>query len=352
MLHRVIGCIEGVLSYAFLPLCISAKVVLRSLNVQGYCPPEDVQRYNDFKSTVDKGVVIFNHPTFFDHLVIMKELDDTPRFVVLRKYVSGPFAWIGRKIKAIPIFKPSKGASKVITEEIQMRKAGDPLVILSPTAGKASHTRHWFLYPFKSGAFISKPKVLPIIIYYHPYQPRGDMDIQEEFVARLNGEEVKYVMRVLPHIDPIENESAEEYAERCRKIMMKELLITAQDYDNSYRQHCEKPTYGSIDCLLTSHLFMLCGVAAIYNSLVLYGIGMITVFLTSWLYHGTGDQLWRYVDITSNVLMMIVFGFMLLRARQKKPLILLAIAIISYTLKLPHSLFVHIPIALGFRSIH
>jgi hypothetical protein len=87
------------------------------------------------------------------------------------------------------------------------------------------------------------------------------------------------------------------------------------------------------------------------NNLLVYGLGMLVVFATSWMYHGTGDPYWRRVDISSNLLMIGIYGIMLVTSSQYKPLIMLIIAGISYGLKLTHSLFVHLPIALGFSMI-
>lgn len=348
MLHRIVGCIEGILSYAFLPLRHSTAVILRSLNVKGVCAREDVDKYYNFKKTVDNGVVVFNHPTFFDHIVIMKELDDTLRFVMFDDYLVWPLRWIAKKTRAIVIKNHTKGSAKVVAKEIEQRNVGDPLVITSPTAGKASHTRPWFLYPFKTGAFLTKPKVLPIIIYYHPYQPRANKTIAEEVTSRLKGDELNYVMRVLDPLDSIDNETAQQYAERCRKYMMKELLELQKE---TQTPPSTEPSLGSIDSLLSSHLFLLCGIAAITNHLLLYGLGMCVVFMTSWMYHGTGCMIWRRIDIASNLIMIGVFGILLLKSRQYKPITMLVLAAIAYALQLPHSIFVHIPIAIGFASI-
>lgn len=349
MLHRLIGCVEGVLSYFFLPVKHSTSVVLRALNVHGYCPPEDKHRYEQFKETTAKSIVVFNHPTFFDHIVIMKELEDTPRFVMLKKYMVGPFKWIAHHLKAVAIRK-SSGASQVISNEVNRRKKGEELLAISPAGGKVSDERSWFLYPFKTGAFLSRPKVLPIVIHYSPYKPwSSNISLYETLHNQIGGPPIKYVMRVLEPMEPYPSEKTSEFAERCRRTMMKQLLLI--DHGLSPIEQSQSQELGSIDCVTTSHLFLVCGIAAILNHLFLYGIGMITVFLTSWMYHGTGDPLWRKIDITSNLILIAFFGFMLLRARQYKPLIMLAIASACYVANLPHALFVHVPIAIGFALI-
>jgi 1-acyl-sn-glycerol-3-phosphate acyltransferase len=217
MIHRIVGCVEGILSYFFIPLKHSTQVVLRSLNVSGYCPSEDVEKYHRFKASVDNGVVIFNHPTYFDHVVIMKELNDTPRFVMFKEYMKGPFRWIANKVNAIGIDKKTKGSSTVVSQAIQNRRATEPLVILSPAAGKCSHTRPWFIYPFRTGAFITKPIVLPIILYYTPYESNHD-DLKGSILKRLTGEPMQYVMRVLDPIEPMQSETTRQFADRCRRI--------------------------------------------------------------------------------------------------------------------------------------
>lgn len=351
MLHRLIGCVEGILSFVFLPLKYSANVVLRSLNVHGTCPKADIEKYYSFKESVDNGVIIFNHPTFYDHIVIMKELNDTPRFVMYKHFMKGPFKWVANKLNAIGIDNKAKGASSLIANEIRERQFGDHLVIVSPTGGKASQSRPWYLYPFKTGAFITRPKVLPIILYYVPYAPWHSSDLSEQVFKRLKGDKISYIMRVLDPMEATENESITEFADRCRKTMIKE-LYTIHKEQTLTQQKVSDDSMGSINSFFTSHLFLICGIAAILNHIYLYGIGMCIVFLTSWLYHGTGDVMWRRVDIISNIMMAVIFGLMLLKSQQYTPLVFLTFACISYVLKLEHSIFVHIPIALGFSSIH
>jgi hypothetical protein len=328
--------------YALLPMPLSAacNLVLIGLGIHGSCAKSDVTKYHAFKRDTAKGVVLFTHSTFFDHMVIMKELNDTPRFVMSAKYIcNGIIRWIARKCNVLEI--GGSGNAFVVSAAIDSRKRDDPLLAVSPTAGQSHATDQEVLMEFKTGAFIVLPEVLPIVIRYTPYEPwLASMQLHDMIKRRLRGDVVHYTMRVLDPIRPLQDETPRQFADRCRELMQDEMRTT---------RICEQAYCGNPLLFLTSFLFLLCSYITWDRGM--YAQGMIIVFVTSVMNHGTGNNILRLIDQCSNMLLGSLFCYQLMLAGQVVPVMFATFALCSYMYKLNHALYVHLPVCLGFLSI-
>lgn len=346
MYDRVLAIVEGLLAFAFLPLKYSCKILLHANHVSGYCAPEDKEKYHRIKNTLDNVVVVFNHPTYFDNVVMMYELDDIPRLVALKKYMVGPLKWVASKMKAIPIV-PGSGFSKTLTAEITNRKAGDPMIGINPTGGKVSETDQFDLQAFRTGAFLSKPTILPITLVYDPYVPwlHGE-SVPDAFRKRLTGRPMRYVMRVLDPIIPTDEETPEQLAARCKQTMedaMREVEFQSTPVDT------RKTEYGSFEGTLTSHLILLCAFVAFKYHFYVYGACLGAFAIISWLYYGTNDAFLKYIYKRMHIMLLFISSIVLMLCGHVKPLVFLTIAAITFVLKINHAAVVHIPLALGLH---
>lgn len=350
MYDRVLAIFEGLLAFAFIPLKYSCKILIRANHVTGYCPPEDKEKYHRIKNTVDKCVVVFNHPTYFDNVVVMYELDDIPRLVAFKKYMVGPLKWVASHMKAIPI-TPGSGFSETLSKEITTRKAGDPMIGISPTAGKVSPTDQFDLKEFRKGAFLTKPMVLPIVLVYNPYIPwLSGEPVPDAVRKRLKGEPVQYVMRVLDPIIPTEDETPEQLAARCKETM--EDAMRKVDFSIiPATLPTDKTEYGSFEGTLTSHLILMCAFVAIRHHFYVYGACLFAFALVSWMYYGTNDVFLKSIYKRMHIILLCIASVVLMVYGHVKPLVFLTIAAISFVLKINHAAFVHVPLALGLHFV-
>lgn len=345
MIHKLISIILGFISYIIFPIHIACNLILLGLGVNGSCNEDDVEKYYSFKKNVSKGVIIFNHPTFFDHVVIMKELKDTPRFAMYDKYIVGPVKWLCNRLNVLPI-SSSQGNTCRIRSAIKTRKNNESLLAVSPSAGKCHVHDIAALAKFRTGAFVEMPDVLPIIINYEPYEPwMQNTSLLKTMIRRLRGCNVSYQLKVLDPVSPLQDETPNRFAARCRTIM-RDALKHPRSIDSP-------PPNGSPLCLMTSLLFLFCAITTLKKGAhyIPFAMGMLMVFITSIFYHGTGDNDLRLLDIISNVYWGIFFSIPLIATKQWIPMLCLLVAICSYIFKLNHASFVHIPIAIGFLNI-
>lgn len=169
-------------------------------------------------------------------------------------------------------------------------------------------------------ALRSEPRdvVLPIVIQYSPSR--------------------HYRMRVLDPVHLLHNETPYQFETRCQSIMMNEPL---HDIPRAY---CGSPLL-----FMTSFLFLICSYITWNRGP--YAMGMILVFVTSVLNHGTGNTRIRNIDRFSNILMGALFSVRLILAGEVIPVMFATFAMCSFLCKLNHALFVHIPVCLGFLAI-
>ncbi len=340
MLDRLFTIFLGTLSTLFFPIRVTCNLLLLGLGVHGTADELDREKYRRFRDTKGKAVIIFNHPTFYDHMVIMKELNDVPRFAMAEKYMLGPLKWIAKYYNVLTITN-AKGNSAAIQGALEER----PVLIVAPAGGYCHRTDSAILEEFKTGSFLNNPLVLPIIINYTPFEPWAMTDsLHSTVLNRLLGKEIQYRMKVLDPVMANQDETPHNFAQRCRELMEAGL----RDLKNNMGPQVSS---GSSLCLTTSFLFLLSSIATAYKGAYLYSTGMFTTFVTSVLYHATHDRFLRTIDIASNLFWMLFCSTRLYTSYDFVPLAFLSIAVLSYYLKINHAYGVHVPITLGFLSI-
>lgn len=321
----------------------ACAALLFSLNVYGSCSQEDREKYLQAKSSNTKTIIIFNHPTCYDHLVIMKELGDPLRFVMSYKYLFWPFRSLAQGLRCIIVY-PKSQTSALIAKEVSERKQKDPMIAISPHGGDSIFTP-WELPPFRTGAFLARPTVIPVVIRYFPHEPwLQGMSLFQILCRRIFAfHHSQYVMKVLDAIEMKENEDYAIFAERCRTNMSTAL----SQIELKQKDRILKPfTY------YTSYLFLLSASVTVFKGMLCYSAGMFVVFCTSVLYHGSlCDIMYKYLDVRTNILMAVGFSMNLLWNQQIAPICWLTVASIGYLLGWNHAVFVHGPITIGFLSI-
>ncbi|PIA52539.1 hypothetical protein AQUCO_01000426v1 [Aquilegia coerulea] len=183
------------------------------------------------------GAIISNHVSYLDILYHMSS--SFPSFVAKRSVAKLPLVgliskclgcvYVQRESKS----SESKGVSGVVTERVLEAHQDNlaPMMMLFP---EGTTTNGDYLLPFKTGAFLSKAPVLPVILRY-PYQrfsPAWDTISGVRHVILLLCQFVNHIEVVrLPVYYPSEQEKEDPklYASNVRKLMACEGNLVLSD---------------------------------------------------------------------------------------------------------------------------
>uniref|UniRef100_A0A1D1XPE0 Lysophosphatidylcholine acyltransferase 1 n=1 Tax=Anthurium amnicola TaxID=1678845 RepID=A0A1D1XPE0_9ARAE len=220
----------------------SGRVLSRAmLLVFGFYWIHETRRENVFVEQSDEhgrpGAIVSNHISYLDILYHMSS--SFPSFVAKRSVAKLPLVgliskclgcvYVQRESKS----SDSKGVSGIITErvvEAHQNKLA-PMMLLFP---EGTTTNGDFLLPFKTGAFLGKAPVLPVILSY-PYRrfsPAWDSISGVRHVILLLCQFVNHIEVIhLPvyYPSPQELEDPKLYANNVRKLMATEGNLTLSD---------------------------------------------------------------------------------------------------------------------------
>lgn len=183
------------------------------------------------------GAIISNHVSYVDILYHMSS--SFPSFVAKRSVAKLPLVGlISKCLGCVYVQRESKssdfkGVAAVVTERVREAHENEsaPMMMLFP---EGTTTNGDFLLPFKTGAFLAKAPVLPVILRY-PYQrfsPAWDSISGIRHVIFLLCQFVNHLEVIrLPIYHPNEQEKEDPklYAENARKLMAREGNLTLSD---------------------------------------------------------------------------------------------------------------------------
>lgn len=166
-------------------------------------------------------IVVFNHPTFYDPLVLYNILNIPLRFVSKRSNLKGAES-ILKQYKLIYVDE-TKGTVKQIFEAIPNSSIFGTVAI-APARGSGFEKDPTFLPEFKTGAFVPMIPVLPVLIRYshHEIWEKG-VSISSIFWKRICGPRLEYDASILPMIYPPENQCPIDFSKTAHSIMQTEL---------------------------------------------------------------------------------------------------------------------------------
>ena len=185
---------------------------------------EDYNKYMRYLYSDEKFICVFNHISALDGFLLLSTF---PKMgIVLNKQKC--FDYIGYDDDAnnktgsifVNVYKKSNVTNK-IKETIYNRERGKSVLFISPTYA-LPETEDNISKFIKKGAFVSKSKILPIIIKYEDYSIIYNCEhenVLEGIFKLFLFENYKIKIAVGDMIDPDENESIEEYKERVYDIM-------------------------------------------------------------------------------------------------------------------------------------
>ncbi|XP_077233255.1 phospholipid/glycerol acyltransferase family protein isoform X2 [Tasmannia lanceolata] len=205
------------------------------------CAPDKDSAENECKDQSEEserpGAIISNHVSYLDILYHMSS--SFPSFVAKRSVAKLPLVgliskclgcvYVQRESKSTE----SKGVAGVVTERVQAAHQNKlaPMMMLFP---EGTTTNGDYLLPFKTGAFLSKVPVLPVILRY-PYErfsPAWDTISGVRHVILLLCQFVNHMeVTHLPvyHPSQQEKEDPKLYANNVRKLMANEGNLIMSD---------------------------------------------------------------------------------------------------------------------------
>lgn len=286
--------ILGIFNYKLQHL---GELQLYSLNVHGEKKNFNMEKYNEFKNK-PKGIVVFNHCTFFDHLILMKEFGETPAFIASNKFVFFPFDYLLKKYGGVVIEK-GKSTSEIINETVNNRKPGDKILAIAPTGGYSINEDQNKLCDFKLGAFNPLSPVLPVLIKYHPYHNwKTGVSLAQYAFDIMTNEKIYYTVEVLDEVVPLEGETVEAFSDRVKLIM--EQNMEKIDVLERNKELIKNEYKGSGILSASSHLFLFNSLLFIYFKKYDLAFVCFILYLTSILYHSTGKPHFEFIDNFSN----------------------------------------------------
>lgn len=200
-------------------------------------PDAEGEHLDQSKELGRPGAIVSNHVSYVDILYHMSS--SFPSFVAKRSVARLPLVGlISKCLGCIFVQRESKtsdfkGVSGAVTERIQRahQQKNSPMMLLFP---EGTTTNGDYLLPFKTGAFLAKAPVQPVILRY-PYKrfsPAWDSMSGARHVFLLLCQFVNYLEVVhLPVYYPSEQEKDDPklYANNIRKLMAVEGNLTLSD---------------------------------------------------------------------------------------------------------------------------
>lgn len=202
------------------------KIILYILSINVEISDEDINKYMKYLHSDEKYLCVFTHSTLVDAIVLFGTL---PRNgAVMNKQSELKYILydekISDKIGGILLDRSKMGGTtQVIKNKVENRKSGDAPLYIAPCSGKAPEVPGNITGFKRSGAFVNKTKILPVIIKYQDdsLNYNGDMgeSMLHSYLKIFLVENYKVKIKIGDMIDPIDSESIEEYKDRVYNIM-------------------------------------------------------------------------------------------------------------------------------------
>lgn len=218
------------------------------------------QKYNEFKKKETKGIIIFSHPTFYDFVPMIHALGEVPQGVIKSKYMIEPLKIFAKRLKMILVQEKKSGVSETITNIVNNRKQGEDLICIC-LAGTTSKNQDE-IPEYKTGAFLTLPPILPIVMYYSDITIWDKQSLFEIVYKRITGPIISYSAIVMDPIYPEKDETIPLYIERVRR-KMKEGIAECKSTVPSFR--------GFKQCFEENKIIMSIFSGMIFGSLILQG---------------------------------------------------------------------------------
>jgi len=178
--------------------------------------------YNLLLKSNKKCILIYNHRSIFDGIIICSVFKKIKAF--MNSNISSMFPNLSNILKKsgyIVIDKNIKNKTKLITKYVNNRKENEGILSIAPD-GLNKIENNNVIAPFKTGAFVDKFCILPVVIKYKNYIINPE-NINDNLVLDLFQKPLdincEVILDVMKLIQPKKDSSIEEYKNMVHKRM-------------------------------------------------------------------------------------------------------------------------------------
>ena len=195
--------------------------ILDNFNVYGSI--ENLEKYYEFKKKHDNGIALFNHTSYLDGVILLKECKEPLSFVCAKNIIIDLLKNMVNRWDCIVIEKKTNSTEK-ITNKVLNREKNGPVLFIAPSGGDGMTQKNKDeLGSFRTGAFVSLSPVLPILISYSPHTyVEADKQMIESIIDILNTKKLYYKVKVLDPIYPRESDTIETFRDYVYEVMNNE----------------------------------------------------------------------------------------------------------------------------------
>jgi hypothetical protein len=338
---------------------VLTRIALWSVNFHTKRNPENQRRFHQFKKKPN-GILLFTHATSFDHFIIHNEFEDVCAGIALKSNMIYPFDKVLQDVGCI-LFEKGNNTVELVKQKVKERRGGDNVFGMAPAGGYTVPDDQNKLTDFKMGAFLPMTHFLPILIKTDPYihWDKGQSILSFLFECLTHPERIFFSVKVLDEINPLHDETPEEYRDRTKLIMEEGM----RNFDiQTERQNYEKEVYQGHPMLLLSSIlcFLIPALIGFYHKRYITSILTLIVLITSIWYNLTGNHHGEYVDMITGRIVGITLILMCLFKKMYIPPFLAIFAFLSFAYEsyitqshnnFKHVLLIHIPIFIAFLLI-
>ena len=185
----------------------------------------------------ERCVLVFNHVSVCDFLVLLRF--GVFAFVTRDSFSRIPMTrYLNEYVRCVFLRSGEIGAATAIAARIRREDA--PRLAIAPEGTLSNGS---CLLRFKTGAFVARAPVLPVVLSY-PFRHHNPAWTVETHVAfkllRILSQLVTPVrVEFLPLMHPLDDETVPEFAQRVRCVMAAALAVPLVELDESDRQRVE-----------------------------------------------------------------------------------------------------------------
>ncbi len=194
----------------------------RLLGLNGTIQGRDT--YQIFKNQRAQALAVFTHPTFFDMIPICHVAGETLRSVVKSKYIIGPLRCLAGRLNMILVYPTPSGVSQQIATEVKNRQERDDLICMAPTGTTLLTKQDVKPLLYHKGAFGPMAPILPFVMYYSSVTIWDKQSLFGIVLERMCGPTIYYHAMALEPLEPMENETQDQFMERTKTVIENGIL--------------------------------------------------------------------------------------------------------------------------------
>lgn len=199
------------------------------LNIFGFhkirISEEGLNRYNKVLKSNKKCILIYNHRSIFDGIIICATFNKIKAF--MDNTITNNFPYLSKVLEKsgyLLINTKQKNNTKIITSFVNNRKANQGILSIAPD-GFTRIPLNEVIAPFKTGAFVNKFSILPVVIKYKNYtinpENINDNNFVIDFLKKPLDLNCEVILDVMKLIKPKKDTSIMEYKNIVHKKMSK-----------------------------------------------------------------------------------------------------------------------------------